>query len=141
LVIPTFDTIRVFTKRIINGKSPFFADRNHIHHRLLNVGFNHSQASLILVGTNIGFIALALGLDQIGTPQLTLIVILTAQFISAMFWLYDAKRRLIETNRIKNVLLPEEDVNINAMEKGTIKTLVPKEITEELFERLEDQKS
>src|SRR5690606_30405787 len=34
LVIPTFDTIRVFTKRIINGKSPFFADRNHIHHRL-----------------------------------------------------------------------------------------------------------
>lgn len=141
LVIPTFDTIRVFTKRIINGKSPFFADRNHIHHRLLNVGFSHSQASLILVGTNIGFIALALGLDQIGTPQLTLIVILTAQFISAMFWLYDAKRRLIETNRIKNVLLPEEDVNINAMEKGTVKTLVPKEITEELLERLEDQKS
>lgn len=142
VIIPTFDTLRVFTKRVINGKSPFFADRNHIHHRLLGVGFTHSQASLILIGTNVGFIALALGLDQIGTPQLTLVLIVTAQFISAMFWLYDAKRRLIETNRIKNVLLPDEEVKINtSAEKVTVKTMVPKEITEELLERLEDQKS
>lgn len=142
LIIPTFDTLRVFTKRVMNGRSPFFADRNHIHHRLLATGFTHSQASLTLVGTNIGFIALALALDQIGTSQLILVVMLTAQFINAMFWLYDAKRRLIETNRVKNVLLPEENLHMNGNgEHVAVKTVVPKEITEELLERLEDQKS
>lgn len=142
LIIPTYDTLRVFTKRIINGKSPFFADRNHIHHRLLNVGFTHLQASVILVGTNLGFIGLALALDQIGTTQLMLVVILTAQFISAMFWLYDAKRNLIATNKAKDVLLPaEESSDISMNTAIPIKKVVSKEIKEELLERLEDQKS
>ncbi|MFC6099535.1 glycosyltransferase family 4 protein [Olivibacter domesticus] len=143
LIIPTYDTLRVFTKRIIDGKSPFFADRNHIHHRLLNVGFTHSQASAILVATNLVFIALALGLDQIGTTQLMLVVILTAQFISAMFWLYDAKRNLIATNKAKDALLPAEepsDISLNTA-AIPIKKVVSKEIKEELLERLEDQKS
>lgn len=143
LIIPTYDTLRVFTKRIIDGKSPFFADRNHIHHRLLNVGFTHSQASAILVATNLLFIALALGLDQIGTTQLMLVVILTAQFISAMFWLYDAKRNLIATNKAKDALLPAEepsDISLNTA-AIPIKKVVSKEIKEELLERLEDQKS
>lgn len=143
LIIPTYDTLRVFTKRIIDGKSPFFADRNHIHHRLLNVGFTHSQASIILVGTNLGFIALAIGLDQIGTTQLMLVVILTAQFISAMFWLYDAKRNLIATNKAKDALLPAEEANDLSLNTTAIpaKKVVSKEIKEELLERLEDQKS
>jgi UDP-GlcNAc:undecaprenyl-phosphate GlcNAc-1-phosphate transferase len=108
----------------------------------LNVGFTHLQASIILVGTNLGFIALALALDQIGTTQLMLVVILTAQFISAMFWLYDAKRNLIATNKAKNVLLPaEESSDISMNTAIPIKKVVSKEIKEELLERLEDQKS
>src|SRR5690606_33136513 len=60
LIIPLFDTFRVFTLRIIKKKSPFNADRNHIHHRILRLGFNHSQATLSLALTNIIFIYLAL---------------------------------------------------------------------------------
>ncbi|MCC6279732.1 MAG: undecaprenyl/decaprenyl-phosphate alpha-N-acetylglucosaminyl 1-phosphate transferase [Saprospiraceae bacterium] len=66
LIFPLFDTIRVFAKRIINGKSPFSPDRNHIHHLLLNTGCTHSQATIILVGISIGFTALALFLHDIG---------------------------------------------------------------------------
>lgn len=44
LGIPIIDTLMVMTQRIIAGHSPFKADRNHIHHRLLALGFDHHEA-------------------------------------------------------------------------------------------------
>lgn len=49
LIVPIYDTLRVMFIRIYNGKSPFAPDRNHIHHILIRQGFNHGQATLILV--------------------------------------------------------------------------------------------
>lgn len=44
LGIPIIDTLMVMTQRILEGRSPFAADRNHIHHRLLGRGFDHHEA-------------------------------------------------------------------------------------------------
>jgi len=41
VLIPVFDTIRVFALRIWKGGSPFDADKTHIHHLLTNQGFSH----------------------------------------------------------------------------------------------------
>ncbi len=38
LIVPLFDTLRVFSLRILKGRSPFSPDRNHIHHFLLDNG-------------------------------------------------------------------------------------------------------
>ena len=48
LAYPLIDTLRVFTIRILRGKSPFLADKNHIHHRLLDLGLQHYQVSIAL---------------------------------------------------------------------------------------------
>lgn len=48
LVVPIFDTLRVFIIRLKNKKSPFVADRNHLHHLLIDNGLSHFQASLVL---------------------------------------------------------------------------------------------
>ncbi|MEZ4901050.1 MAG: MraY family glycosyltransferase [Spirosomataceae bacterium] len=45
LIVPIFDTLRVFLVRILNRRSPFKADKNHMHHVLLENGFNHFQVS------------------------------------------------------------------------------------------------
>lgn len=45
---PVVDLARVSIIRITNGKSPFQADRNHIHHRLLGLGYSHQTSSAIL---------------------------------------------------------------------------------------------
>jgi len=42
VLIPVFDTLRVFATRIWKGKSPFTADKTHIHHFFINAGFSHS---------------------------------------------------------------------------------------------------
>ncbi len=48
VLIPVFDTIRVFATRIWKGHSPFIADRTHIHHLLTNQGFSHGFASKLI---------------------------------------------------------------------------------------------
>lgn len=56
LVYPLIDTIRVFVYRSIKGVSPFSADKNHIHHKLLSLGLSHSKTVLILYLFNIGIV-------------------------------------------------------------------------------------
>ncbi len=59
LMVPLFDTLRVFAIRILNGRSPFTPDRNHVHHLLLDFGLSHTIVTIICVGINLVFIAMA----------------------------------------------------------------------------------
>ena len=43
LSYPLLDTLRIFIYRMLRGNSPFTADNNHLHHRLLKLGLNHAQ--------------------------------------------------------------------------------------------------
>jgi len=47
LVIPVFDTLRVMFGRIFRGKSPFVADKTHLHHAFIDYGFHHLETSLM----------------------------------------------------------------------------------------------
>ena len=46
---PLVDTLRVFFVRISRKKSPFSADKNHIHHHLLRLGLSHRKATLVVI--------------------------------------------------------------------------------------------
>ena len=46
--IPVFDTLRVFAMRIWKGRSPFVADKTHIHHLITNQGFSHGFAAKLI---------------------------------------------------------------------------------------------
>jgi len=74
LIIPVIDTIRVSFLRVSQGKSPFTADKNHIHHRMLALGFTHLQTSLILGAINIGFVLLGYYFSNMGMLKLTLLI-------------------------------------------------------------------
>lgn len=59
LIVPLFDTARVFTIRIANKRGPFSPDRNHTHHILVDyLKLSHKQASFILAGFNLLFVVL-----------------------------------------------------------------------------------
>jgi UDP-GlcNAc:undecaprenyl-phosphate/decaprenyl-phosphate GlcNAc-1-phosphate transferase len=59
LIVPLMDTLRVFSIRIAQGRSPFSPDRNHIHHLLLDRGFTQKYVTLCCLLLNILFITLA----------------------------------------------------------------------------------
>jgi UDP-GlcNAc:undecaprenyl-phosphate/decaprenyl-phosphate GlcNAc-1-phosphate transferase len=60
LFIPLFDTLRVFTIRVVNGKSPFKADKNHIHHIFMRLGYSHSRLTLVLTSINVLFVLISI---------------------------------------------------------------------------------
>ncbi len=64
LIIPLFDTIRVFTTRILRGQSPFLPDRRHIHHLLIDYGYSHIKATTVLVLVNMFFITAVFSLHD-----------------------------------------------------------------------------
>ena len=49
LAYPLLDVIRVFILRIYNGKSFMMADRNHIHHKLIDIGLSHKNAVIVII--------------------------------------------------------------------------------------------
>ena len=48
LVYPIIDVIRIFTLRLINKRSPFVADKNHIHHNLLGYSKSHFKTTFLI---------------------------------------------------------------------------------------------
>ncbi len=48
----------------MNGKTPFEADRNHMHHVLLDNGLSHKKASFILGGLNLAVIIIYMMLSR-----------------------------------------------------------------------------
>lgn len=49
LSVPVFDTVRVMTMRIFHGRSPFSADKTHLHHAFILAGFSHSMTSVSVI--------------------------------------------------------------------------------------------
>ncbi len=96
MILPLFDTLRVFTMRAMRGKSPFYPDRSHIHHLLIDFGFSHMQATGILLLVNIFFIVLVVSLQNIGSFNLLLVIITVALVLSG-FLFYSVSRKKINT--------------------------------------------
>lgn len=93
LVVPLFDSLRVFFLRIIHGKSPFNADRQHIHHNLLALGFTHLQATTILLSVNLFYIILSFALQHLGIIWLMAVIVGSACLMTYFLVTTVRKRR------------------------------------------------
>ena len=81
--IPVMDTLRVMFVRVINKKSPFSADNNHLHHILLNNGFSHLRTSLTLTFIN-GVICIGIFLIE---PNFNSFELTSIYILINIFWL------------------------------------------------------
>ena len=77
LFYPLMDTLRIFFIRIfVIKKSPFLADRNHIHHRFIEAGYTHLQTTGVIVIISSVIIIIAFNLLHLNlNTQLGLLVI------------------------------------------------------------------
>ena len=74
--IPVLDTLRVMLIRILKRKSPFSADRNHIHHIFIDKGFTHVKTCMLLCMINFLNLAIIFLLEPLfNSVELTLIYI------------------------------------------------------------------
>tara|TARA_R110002033_G_scaffold143959_1_gene182053 strand:+ start:2861 stop:3895 length:1035 start_codon:yes stop_codon:yes gene_type:complete len=87
LSYPLLDTLRVFAIRISQKRSPFRADRNHIHHRLLNLGLTHKKTTLVIATLNIVIITLAFLIRDLYIHVQLYIMVLAVPLIYISPWL------------------------------------------------------
>ena len=111
LIVPLFDTLRVFAIRMSRGRSPFTADRHHIHHYMLALGLSHRQTTLVAVLFNIGFIGMAYSLQNIGSTYLLVLVGGTAFVLTSILFVL---KRQKETAYAKatTVVVAEQPVEV-----------------------------
>ena len=69
VTVPLFDMVFTTLRRIIRKGSPFAADRSHIHHLFLDLGFSHRRALVMIVTINLAATSLGLLLHQLNAPE------------------------------------------------------------------------
>ncbi|MCM5663481.1 MraY family glycosyltransferase [Galbibacter mesophilus] len=88
LIVPLFDTARVFTLRVVNKRGPFSPDRNHTHHILVDyLSLSHQQASFIIASFNFVFVVLLIVLGSTSN-NLWMIIVLVATCVGLAYLFY-----------------------------------------------------
>lgn len=82
IIIPVFDTIRVIILRLRKSQSPFKADRNHLHHQFLNLGYSHALSVMVISFISIFFLAIAVLLRNQGDMLILAIVLVVCIIIN-----------------------------------------------------------
>lgn len=83
LLVPVFDSLRIFFIRILHRKPPFKGDRNHVHHRLLRLGMNANQIVITLGLFTITMVFTAVKLQHLGNFTLITLLISVCVLLNA----------------------------------------------------------
>ncbi len=109
LIVPLFDTARVFTIRLANKRGPFSPDRNHTHHVLIDYwGLSHKQASFLIGCFNLIFVMLFIVLGStaknIGMALMlvTVVIILGYVFFKYNYNFSTLKRKIKLKKKLAN---------------------------------------
>ncbi len=95
MMVPVFDTLRVFVMRIFRNVSPFSPDKTHIHHYLLELGLSHFQATLVLFFTGVIFVVVAFLLRHLTVAWLLMILVAMGSVLSLIpiLWVEKVKKK------------------------------------------------
>jgi UDP-GlcNAc:undecaprenyl-phosphate GlcNAc-1-phosphate transferase len=84
LAYPLTDTLRIFIIRAAKGQSPFAADKNHLHHRLLDCGYSHVKTVIIIYLFSFVTVGVSLVSYYVG-PSLSLFAVLSCCVLFILF--------------------------------------------------------
>lgn len=93
LSVPIFDTLRVMSGRMMKGVSPFHADKSHLHHLFIEIGFSHVGTAMAVIFLNMlnivcWFVSYQLGADATGQ----FIVVVVVGTLNTMVFYYIVRR-------------------------------------------------
>ncbi|GAB1858544.1 MraY family glycosyltransferase [Flavobacteriaceae bacterium MHTCC 0001] len=120
---PLTDTLRVFIIRILTGKSPFTADKNHIHHNLVALGFKHWEVAIIASFYILIVFGLTFFLKSLNIHVSLLILVLlstVASTVPSMVFRVASYLDTTKTNIIKKRALESENSRYERFLKATI---------------------
>jgi len=127
LGFPILDTLTVMSERILSGRSPFKADMNHFHHKLLKIGFSHKEAVVIIYFLQGLLIAFALIFRYYPEGFLFCGYLLFSLTVLYLFYITEKKHWILRESVNMDRKLPR--INLNENTKDNTTGLVSKIIT------------
>ena len=96
LGVPVIDAVYTIIRRLIQGKSPVWGDRGHLHHRLLDAGLSKSQIAYFYWGITLilGVVTLQLNSNQ----KIFALIMLTVILSTVILWLQKLSKGIKSTN-------------------------------------------
>ncbi|WP_242434727.1 MraY family glycosyltransferase [Hymenobacter amundsenii] len=91
LFVPLFDTLRVFIVRMMAGRSPFSPDKNHVHHRILAMGFQQISTVMLLGLLNVVVILLVINFAYLGNLVLIGLLVGLSLILSLFLGVYHSR--------------------------------------------------
>lgn len=102
IIIPVLDVFRVFFARIRDGKSPFYPDKRHIHHKFLALGFSMRQARWTIFGISFVFVILNVVMAFLLDLNINLIILL-----DLVLWIL---MNMFISSRVRRLKLQHDEV-------------------------------
>jgi hypothetical protein len=118
LFIPFLDMLRVFLLRLASRRPPFSADRSHIHHRLLDAGYSHLEASTMLITVSGTAQCIALIAPILPFPLFVVLLVLMMVVLTTTWHGKPRKSRREQTAIAPVALIPEQG-------ESNLETLAP----------------
>ena len=75
LLVPVFDVVRVILHRLRNHRSPFHADKTHIHHKFMRYGLTMHQSLIAIVAITIAFLVLNIMMFEVSNNFTTVVIV------------------------------------------------------------------
>ncbi len=86
LGVPVTDALLSFLRRLSEGNNPFLADKQHIHHRLINLGLSHLQTVWLLYLFTIFYVVA--GILLVYFQEYTGLIVFIIVFLFTLFWIW-----------------------------------------------------
>ena len=133
LGLPIFDTANAIIRRVAEGRSPMSPDRGHVHHKLIDMGFNQKQAVAILyaISATLGLTAVVLTSSGEVKAIVLLLAVLAAILVGACV-IYGAEHWAKHPSEHEETTHSEEEAD------DTVQTAATKDAVQEDKEHEQD---
>lgn len=125
MIVPVYDTTRIFTRRIRRGRSPFAPDKNHVHHFLMRMGLTHDKVAITLGVIKLFFI----GLIFIGASYSDYLMLPLIIFTSVIF---GARLDALTLKRVKTIAKNSPPVLKGKFKKAQHKSTIHHSVAEHM---------
>jgi UDP-GlcNAc:undecaprenyl-phosphate GlcNAc-1-phosphate transferase len=88
-MVPIYDAVSMMVRRLLRGRSPFEADREHLHHIFLLAGFSVGETVTLMTGFAIGGVVVGLAGTYFAVPDIYLALL----FLGGGIFYYGVIRR------------------------------------------------
>jgi len=105
---PLIDCVALMLLRVRHGRSPFSADRNHLHHLLLDAGFPTAQVALLLATATAVLGLGAMGAMYLHVPQIALVGVFLMCIAIHYVFLSDRERAIRMLRSVRGIRAPAE---------------------------------